>query len=217
MGRRGEMAVLEDELARATAGELRVVLLSGEAGVGKSRLGARAARPHPGAAGMFARGHPLGGKRRVRAVDRGARPAAARPCRTSRWPPSCGGRLDDLASLFLRVAVVRGSVPERDPPVPRLLQGLARLLGNLSQDAPLIAVLDDVHFADASSWEALRYFARHLDDARLLVVATSRPAELAGTRSRRRCCSSWTRTGSCMRAEARRRWTGARLGSWPRR
>ena len=44
----------------------------------------------------------------------------------------------------------------------------------------MIAVLDDVHFADASSWEALRYFARHLDDTRLLVVATSRPADLAG-------------------------------------
>ena len=36
-----------------------------------------------------------------------------------------------------------------------------------------------MHFADASSWEALRYLARHLDDAPLLVLATSRPAELA--------------------------------------
>ena len=35
-----------------------------------------------------------------------------------------------------------------------------------------------MHFADASSWEALRYFARHLDAARLLIVATSRPEEL---------------------------------------
>ena len=43
----------------------------------------------------------------------------------------------------------------------------------------MIAVLEDVHFADAASWEALRYFARHLDDTRLLVVATSRPADLA--------------------------------------
>jgi DNA-binding CsgD family transcriptional regulator len=54
------------------------------------------------------------------------------------------------------------------------------LLRNFARDAPVIAVLDDVHFADASSWEALRYFARHLDDTRLLVVATSRPADLAG-------------------------------------
>ena len=91
----------------------------------------------------------------------------------------CGGLLDDLASLFHRVALVRGSVPERDPPLPRLLQGVAGLLGALSQRRPLVVLLDDVHFADASSWQALRYFARHLDDARLLVLATSRPAELA--------------------------------------
>ena len=92
----------------------------------------------------------------------------------------CGGLLDDLASLLHRVALVRGSVPERDPSLPRLLQGLAGLLGNVARRRPLVVVLDDVHHADASSWQALRYFARHLDDARLLVLATSRPAELAG-------------------------------------
>jgi DNA-binding CsgD family transcriptional regulator/tetratricopeptide (TPR) repeat protein len=92
---------------------------------------------------------------------------------------ACGGLLDDLASLFRRVAVIRGSLPDREPPLPRLLQGLTALLRNLAAQAAVIAVLDDVHFADASSWEALRYFARHLDDTRLLVVATSRPADLA--------------------------------------
>jgi putative transposase of IS4/5 family DUF4096/AAA ATPase-like protein len=40
-------------------------------------------------------------------------------------------------------------------------------------------LLDDVHLADASSWEALSYLARSLTDARVLVVATARPAELA--------------------------------------
>ncbi len=92
----------------------------------------------------------------------------------------CGGLLDDLASLFHRVAVIRGSLPDREPPLPRLLQGLAAMLRNLARQAPVIAVLDDVHFADASSWEALRYFARHLDDTRLLVVATGRSGDLAG-------------------------------------
>jgi predicted ATPase len=59
------------------------------------------------------------------------------------------------------------------------LQGLARLVGTLSHRTPLVVLLDDVHHADASSWEALRFFARHRDDARLLVVATTRPADLA--------------------------------------
>ena len=173
------MAVLEDEFARAAAGEFRVVLLSGEAGVGKSRLGRELLARHPEAAGMFARAHPLG----VTAAF-GVWTDAIDPLlqgRSDRQVTAvCGGLLDDLASLFHRVAVIRGSLPDREPPLPRLLQGLAALLRNLASQAPVIAVLDDVHFADASSWEALRYFARHLDDIRLLVVATTRPANLAG-------------------------------------
>ena len=128
VGRREEMAALEDEFARAAAGEFRVVLLSGEAGVGKSRLSRELLTRHPEAAGT---------------------------------------------------------------------QGLAALLRNLAAQAAVIAVLDDVHFADASSWEALRYFARHLDDTRLLVVATSRPPTWPARKPRRRPCSSWTKTSSC--------------------
>jgi len=60
VGHRAEMAVLEDELARAAAGEFRVVLLSGETGLGKSRLGREVLARHPDAAGMFVRAHPLG-------------------------------------------------------------------------------------------------------------------------------------------------------------
>ena len=178
MGRRDEMAALEDEFARAAAGEFRVVLLLGEAGVGKSRLGRELLARHPEAAGMFGRAHPLG----VTAAF-GLWAEAIDPLLQGRSDRQiaavCGGLLDDLASLFHRVAVVRGSLPDREPPLPRLLQGLAALVRNLAAEAPVLAVLDDVHFADASSWEALRYFARHLDATRLLVVATSRPADLA--------------------------------------
>jgi DNA-binding CsgD family transcriptional regulator len=179
VGRREEMAVLEDEFARAAAGEFRVVLLSGEAGVGKSRLGRELLARHPEAAGMFARAHPLGMTAAfgvwAEAID-----PLLRGRSDAQVTAACGGLLDDLASLFHRVAVIRGSLPDREPPLPRLLQALAALLRNLAAQAPAIAVLDDVHVADASSWEALRYFARHLDDCRLLVAATSRPADLAG-------------------------------------
>jgi hypothetical protein len=179
VGRREEMAALEDEFARAAGGEFRVVLLSGEAGVGKSRLSRELLARHPEAAGMFARAHPLGVTAAfgvwAEAID-----PLLRDRSDAQVTAACGGVLDDLASLFHRVAVIRGSLPDREPPLPRLLQGLAALLRNLATQAAVIAVLDDVHFADASSWEALRYFARHLDDTRLLVVATSRPADLAG-------------------------------------
>ena len=178
VGRRDELARLEDERRRAAAGELRFVLLLGEAGVGKSRLARELLWRRGRATGLFARAHPLGASAAFGVWTEALAPALD-ALSDEELIDACGGLLDDLASLFVRVASVRGSVPERDPPVPRLLQGLGRLIGSLSRNGPLIAVIDDVHFADASSWGALRYFARNLDDARLLVVATSRPAELA--------------------------------------
>jgi DNA-binding CsgD family transcriptional regulator len=178
-GRREELAVLEDELTRAEEGAFRLVLLTGEAGVGKSRLGRELLMRHPEATCLVAQAYPL-----AASAAFGLWTEALDPFLQSLPEDEvvelCGGLLDDLASLFHRVAIVRGSVPDRDPPLPRLLQGLAGLLGNVLRRTPLVVLLDDVHFADASSWEALRYFARHLDDARLLVLATTRPAELAG-------------------------------------
>ena len=179
VGRREELGALEDELGRAVAGEFRLVLLLGEAGVGKSRLARELLARHREVTGLVAQAYPL-----AASAAFGLWTEAVDPFLRTRSDGEvvelCGGLLDDLASLFHRVALVRGSVPERDPPLPRLLQGLAGLLGNVARRTPLVVLLDDVHFADASSWEALRYFARHLDDARLLVLATSRPAELAG-------------------------------------
>jgi len=179
VGRREELGVLEDELTRAEEGNFRLVLLTGEAGVGKSRLGRELLRRRPEAAGLVAQAYPLATSAAFGLWTEALDPFL-QPLGDDEVVELCGGLLDDLASLFHRVALVRGSVPERDPPLPRLLQGLAGLLGNVLRRTPLVVLLDDVHFADASSWEALRYFARHLDDARLLVLATTRPSELAG-------------------------------------
>jgi len=178
VGRREELGVLEDELARAEEGNFRLVLLLGEAGVGKSRLGRELLIRHREATGLVAQAYPLAASAAFSLWTEALDPFL-QSLADEEVVELCGGLLDDLASLFHRVALVRGSMPERDPPLPRLLQGLAGLLGNVLRRTPLVVLLDDVHFADASSWEALRYFARHLDDARLLVLATSRPAELA--------------------------------------
>ena len=55
------------------------------------------------------------------------------------------------------------------------------MLGNLASEVPVVALLDDAHNADASSWEALVYLARGLPTAPILVVAIARAAELAGS------------------------------------
>ncbi|MGZ4230434.1 MAG: helix-turn-helix transcriptional regulator [Solirubrobacteraceae bacterium] len=178
VGRRDQLAILDDELGRAIAGEFRVVLLQGDAGTGKSRLGRELLRRHREVTGLVAQGYPLAASAAfglwTEAID-----PFLQSLPDGEVVELCEGLLDDLASLFRRVALVRGALPDRDPPLPRLLQSLAGLVGNVARRTPLTVLLDDVHFADPSSWEALRYLARHLDDARLLVIATSRPAELA--------------------------------------
>lgn len=49
---------------------------------------------------------------------------------------------------------------------------------DVSAERPLVVVLDDVHVADASSWDVLRYLAANLRQAPVMVIATARPEEL---------------------------------------
>jgi DNA-binding CsgD family transcriptional regulator len=177
VGRDAELALLVTELDLARAGELRCVALLGEPGIGKTRL-ARELAGRGGVVDLSARAYPSGAstpfglwseafERHLRGLD---------PQRVSEL---CSGFLDDLAVLLRSVAAVRGGAPEGEQPRARLLEGLAVLLGNLARSAPVVLLLDDMHLADASSWEALSYLARTLADARVLVVVTARPAELA--------------------------------------
>ena len=60
-----------------------------------------------------------------------------------------------------------------------MLGGLARLLTALSEDKPVLIVLDDAHLADASSWAALSYLAHQLVASPILVLLVARSVELA--------------------------------------
>jgi len=180
VGREGELEVLEDELQAAAAGEFRCVLLTAEAGVGKTRLAAElAARHGEDVVTLSARAHPMGETAAfglwAEALDGYLR--SLEPRDVSRL---CGGLLDDLAGLLRSVAAVRGSVPDRPAPRTSLLEGIAVVINNLSRARPVLVLLDDMHQSDASSWETLDYLARGLEAEPVLVVMGARPAELSG-------------------------------------
>jgi ATP/maltotriose-dependent transcriptional regulator MalT len=179
VGRERELALLRDELSRATAGEFRCVVLVGEPGVGKTRLADEVLSRHGAASiALSARGHALGETASfglwAEAFEshlRGLSPDEVTAC--------CGGFLDDLAGLLRSVAALPAAHTDREPPRARLLQGLTALLGNLAGRRRVIVLLDDLHWADPSSFAALRYLAHNLASSPVLVLATARPYELA--------------------------------------
>src|SRR5215472_15072075 len=143
VGREAELAALDEQVALARAGAFRVVLVTGEPGIGKSRLVNELAER----------------QRDPAVVLRSARRALGS------GPGKPDSELDHE--------------PGRDPDPERLLRALTELLDNLSADSPVIVVLDDVHNADASSWQALYHMARRLPDRPVLVLAAARTADLA--------------------------------------
>jgi len=176
IGRDAELAEARAEADRAEAGELRCLLLVGSAGVGKTRLAKELFTRR--FIGLSARAYPFGGSSDFGMWSE-ALEGHLRGLPAERISALCAGFLDDLAVLVRSVAVVRGGAPPAgEQPRSRVLAGLAALLGNLARTGPVVLLLDDVHLADASSWEALAYLARNLSSAPVLVVATARAAEL---------------------------------------
>jgi DNA-binding CsgD family transcriptional regulator len=178
VGRGPQLAVLDAERRRAAAGSFRCVLLTGDAGLGKSRLASEfARRSGRGATRLLARAYPLGETAPL-GVWAEAFESHLRNLSPVEIGRISGGFLDDLAGLLRSVAVVRGWAPSQDPPRARLLQGFAALLANLAGGSTVLVVMDDMHLADASSWEALHYLARNLPGARVLLIVIARTAEL---------------------------------------
>jgi DNA-binding CsgD family transcriptional regulator len=190
VGRDAEIAALDEQLALVRTGAFRVVLVTGEPGIGKSRLVNELAERHRDSAVVVgSRAFELGMTYSLALwVEAFERLLGSVP--TAEVRRLCGRSARDLALVLRSARRALGSAPgksstepdhepDREPDPDRLLRALTELLGNVSADGPVIVVLDDVHNADASSWQALYHIARRLPDRPVLVLATARTADLA--------------------------------------
>ena len=179
-----ELAVLEECLASALAGRPRPGALprgardredaAGGGAVLHGRVGGRRGRVGTGA----------GGCRCPAVLAVAADPARrGRPCR----PASPGAGDHRLTAELARLApdLFSGEPDEADGPGTaedrfRLFDAVDRLLRLLSQDRPLLIVLDDAHWADDSSLLLLQHLADSMAAQRLLLVVNHRDTEPLG-------------------------------------
>jgi DNA-binding SARP family transcriptional activator len=184
VGRERELALLDDALAGARAGRGSLVLLSGEAGIGKSRLTEELAglASTTGARVLWGRCWEAGGAPAYWPWVQALR-AYVRDCDPDSLHEQLGRGTEDVAQLLPELRDLFEDVPE--PPSTdsedarfRLFDSTAAFLRRAAATRPLVVVLDDMHAADASSLLLLEFVASELADARVLVLATYRDPEL---------------------------------------
>ena len=181
MGRERELAVLGDHFDQAIRGQGQLVLVSGEAGVGKTRLVEeflrhRVERAEPPV--RYLAGRCYEPESRAPYTMWGD---ALQGISGPDWQPCWG----DLADVWYRQ--VARLVPTLGSPADdiegatlaegrlRLMQGIVQALAHLTQAGALILWFDDLHWADEASLELLHYVARHTTAHPLFIIGVYRP------------------------------------------
>jgi len=175
VGRDEEARHLDAALAAAGEGRGGVVLVAGEAGIGKSRL-AREAAHAADALGLVV----MAGRAVAGGVPTPFRPfaeALASAGRAGRLPHS--GELDPFRPVLGRL------IPEWRQPLQAagddslifLGEAVLRLLRVLSPAAGALLVLEDLHWADRETLALLEYLADNVSAERVLCVGTMRDEE----------------------------------------
>ncbi len=181
VGRSHEQEVLRDGLKAAANGERTVLLVTGEAGLGKTRLTSSFAMEaaESGALVLYGRcdeelavpylpwieslGHwaEHADDSAIDAIDAQTVTVLARllPALQARMPGAAGGT-GGTGDQYALVAAV------------------SRLLSAMAARRTTVVILDDLHWADAASLLLLRQVASSLVDARLLLIGTYRETDL---------------------------------------
>jgi DNA-binding SARP family transcriptional activator len=184
VGREKEVEELLAGLEDALAGRGRLFLVSGEPGIGKSRLADelnRHARAR-GAQVLVGRSWEAGGAPAYWPWVQSLR-AFVREAETAKLPALLGDGAGELAQILpeLRELVPGLAEPtalvEAEAARFRLFDATAEFLSRASENRPIVLVLDDLHAADTPSLLLLRYLAREIGKTRMLVLGAFRDVD----------------------------------------
>lgn len=200
VGRASELAALEDALRRASDGEPAVVLVGGDAGLGKTRLLTEFAgiAREQGARVLTGACLDLGGE----GLPFGPFLEALRELGLELPPRELRELLGDVAPELVAVAPgfarYLGSDDEAgDPAIAaaaaagtaalgtpadqnRLFELTLALIDRLAADRPLVLVLEDLHWSDPATSDLLVFLVRSLRRGRVVLIGTFRTDDLAG-------------------------------------
>lgn len=167
VGREDELRLLLDALHAAGEGRPAAVLLGGDAGVGKTRLLVQVVEDAP---------RPLvvarGGCVDLGEVGLPYLPFVEALTDLVREVPAVG-ELSGLGPLLAGGAAVHDEVGRL-----QLFEAVAGALRLAAEQAPVLLVLEDLHWADASSRELLRFLLSRLREERVAVLASYRADDL---------------------------------------
>jgi predicted ATPase/DNA-binding NarL/FixJ family response regulator len=164
VGRQAERERLLDAIERASRGQGSLVLVAGEAGVGKTSLVDSVSSDSDA---LVLRGASTHGA----TAPYGPLVAALR-CHLRGVPAA----LDGCGPLVPHLAVL---LPELGTPAEKsdratLFEAVRSAVAHLASDQPVVIVLDDLHWSDAATLDLLAGLAESLDELAVLVVATYR-------------------------------------------
>ena len=184
LGREAELATITRWLERALIGERQIVFVTGEPGIGKTTL-VNAVRDDAMTRGIWVAWgqcleHYGAGEAYLPVLD-----GLGRLCRTSN-----GTRVIELlrqhAPSWLLELPSAVTTEEREwlkkqiagATRERMLRELGDAVDAITTEAPLMIVLEDLHWSDYATLDVIAHLARRLDRARLMVIGTYRPVDV---------------------------------------
>ncbi|WP_410604631.1 ATP-binding protein [Amycolatopsis sp. lyj-90] len=173
IGRDHPAGVLRAEIARAAESHGGLVLVTGEAGIGKTTLVTGAAEEAKRLGALVLNGScwdsaSAPGYWPWTQVVRGLR----RSVEPGRWAAMADSELDVLLGEARGDGAADGF---------RLYDAVTSALVAASQERPVVVVLDDLHWADPASLRLLEFAAQHTWFERLLLIGTYRDVEVETT------------------------------------